>query len=1278
MGKDDTPEVGMLDSSNYWEWSTRMHDLLAYKGLALWLERDGDSIPAGQPELRQQDRKALALIRSHVSVALLPYLADKTCARTAWGQLALLQRSTLNAKKSLLEDQLLTLKKLASEDVQAYVGRAQKIQLELRSTGENPSEERVIRCVLRGLPEEFANVRDMMLYQVGTLSLPNVTANLMLAEEQIGKKQLEESTALKAVKNFDRSKVKCFRCHKRGHFKRDCPLGKRFRESSGAVSLTAVAGLAGGGTGDSGSFKWVLDSGATHHILSEPWRAGKIQPSGARVKMVNGDDIPASGVCVIDMETQVGNKTVELHLSDVLVVPGAPYNLLSLNAMMKKGAGVQTHPDGTVVISKPDRGIVGVAHMKRGLPILACSQSKTPQHGGGYAALVCSKEEVWHGRLGHVSYRAMMDMKRHDMVDGFDVDVGRLEAQAKKPCGVCYGAKQVRDPHPDSDSRANRQLELVHTDLMGPFNPKSAGGNAYLLTAIDDFSGFATIRPLEHKSQATTELKKILLMWECATDKKVKTIRSDRGGEYQELDTWCADHGVRREKSCSYTPQQNGRAERFNRTLMERTRAMLLAADMHKNLWAEATATATRVYNVSPRLQTRKTPWELFYGVKPDISYLRTFGCEVWSQPPEVHRKKLDGKSQKGKFLGFEEGTKGWRILLKTGQIVVRRNCRFFEAMGKADSDRIEEDQTGTDHGAGAEVQTDNEDEDIATVAQPGDQEPQAAPPAEQAQPAAKRQLPQRERAPSKRLMDAYALMAQEDGLLDEPVSLDQALQQPDSAKWRKAADEELSSLRAHGVYELVKKPQGVQPLENKWVLKRKRGKDGSVERYKARLVAKGFRQREGIDYNEVFAPVARHVTLRVLLAIVATQDLELEQIDVKTAFLNGDLEEEIYMKQPAGYNWGENIVLKLKKALYGLKQAARAWNIRLTEVLKAHGFEVSLADPSFFMLRRGGRRSYILIYVDDGLIAGNKDDVEHIIKIVEKEFELRRLGAAAFFLGMEIIRDRAMRQIILTQRKYVLTILEKMRMGDTKPRATPMECNAKISKEGGDWMEQQHVYAETVGMLMYLATCTRPDLAYSVGVLARFMARPRVEHWRRLKAVVQYLKGTAHLGLLYGPEATEVEGYSDSDYAADVDTRRSTTGYVFCFSGGAISWNSKLQSTVAASSTEAEYMAESATTKEALWIKKLMAAFTEVQGAMQLYCDNQGALALLKNPISHSRAKHIDVHHHFARERVERGEVSFQYCSTADMLADMFTKALPRPKFQEHRAKLGLVELKV
>jgi hypothetical protein len=226
--------------------------------------------------------------------------------------------------------------------------------------------------------------------------------------------------------------------------------------------------------------------------------------------------------------------------------------------------------------------------------------------------------------------------------------------------------------------------------------------------------------------------------------------------------------------------------------------------------------------------------------------------------------------------------------------------------------------------------------------------------------------------------------------------------------------------------------------------------------------------------------------------------------------------------------------------------------------------------------------------------------------------------------------------------------------------------------------MEQPHVYAEAVGMLMYLATCTRPDLAYSVGVLARYMARPRVEHWRRLKSVVQYLKGMTQLGLCYGPDAAEPQGYSDADYAADMDTRRSTTGYVFCFAGGAIAWNSKLQSTVAASSTEAEYMAEAATIKEALWLKKLMAAFNEAQGTMQLYCDNQGAIALLKNPTSHSRAKHIDVHHHFARERVARGEVSFQYCPTADMLADMLTKALPRPKFQEHRVKLGLVELKM
>ena len=474
------------------------------------------------------------------------------------------------------------------------------------------------------------------------------------------------------------------------------------------------------------------------------------------------------------------------------------------------------------------------------------------------------------------------------------------------------------------------------------------------------------------------------------------------------------------------------------------------------------------------------------------------------------------------------------------------------------------------------------------------------------------------------------------------------------------------------GVYSLVERKKDMRPLKCKWVLKRKRAADGSIERYKARLVAKGFSQRKGIDYDEVFAPVARHATLRTLLAICAHDDLEIEQIDVKTAFLNGELQEDIYMDAPEGYDFGGKIML-LHRALYGLKQAARAWNEKLTAFLQEHGFETSEADPSLFTLTQGGNKAYLLIYVDDALICGSKRIVDGVVDMLGDAFKIRKLGPASYFLGMEITRDRGMRQLELSQAKYTTTILQQFNMEDAKPRSVPMDANTKLCKEGDDFMDDAGPYAELLGMLLYLSTCTRPDIAFSVGMLARFMSHPREEHFAYAKGILHYLRSTAARGIKFKDDDVTLKGYCDSDYAADPDKRRSTGGYVFIITGGAISWASKLLPTVATSTLEAEYMSAAWAAKEALWLRKLMATFEGKVQPCKLFCDNQGALALMRNPTCHQRAKHIDVGHHFIRERVARGEISVEYCPTSDMVADVLTKALVKSKHDKCAQALGL-----
>jgi hypothetical protein len=459
-------------------------------------------------------------------------------------------------------------------------------------------------------------------------------------------------------------------------------------------------------------------------------------------------------------------------------------------------------------------------------------------------------------------------------------------------------------------------------------------------------------------------------------------------------------------------------------------------------------------------------------------------------------------------------------------------------------------------------------------------------------------------------------------------------------------------------------------------VFKIKRDAQGNIERYKARLVAKGFMQREGVDFTEVFAPVSKHTTLRVLLSQVAKEAMHLHQLDVKTAFLNGELEEDIYMKQPPGYEQGgPHMVCHLHKALYGLRQAPRMWYAKLKSELEKIGFKASEADAGLFILEHCSNKVYLLVYVDDMLIA-SKDltGVEHVKTTIGSIFKVRDLGEAKFFLGMEVSRDHKLSTIKLSQSKLTSEIVSRYGMTESKSRSTPISTGICLSKKGTELDKTRFPFTELVGSLLYLAACTRPDISQAVGVLSRYMAHPTEQHWNIAKDVLRYLLNTQNVGIVFQQSGCYLHGYCDADFAGDVDTRRSTTAYVFVLNGGAISWSSKLQATVAVSTAEAEYMSAASAVKEALWLRKLMVDFGfDYTAPVLISCDNQAALKLLVNPVVSARSKHIDVLHHFARERVARKEVSFVYCKTGDMIADCLTKPLPRDKLLKCCEGMGL-----
>ena len=507
----------------------------------------------------------------------------------------------------------------------------------------------------------------------------------------------------------------------------------------------------------------------------------------------------------------------------------------------------------------------------------------------------------------------------------------------------------------------------------------------------------------------------------------------------------------------------------------------------------------------------------------------------------------------------------------------------------------------------------------------------------------------------------------------EEPTSYQEAMDGPDADLWRTAMDEEINALAANNTWELASPPPGVKVIPTKWVYKIKTDAFGNIERYKARLVVKGYRQIEGIDYDEVFAPVSKYATLRAVLAVAAARDYEIHQVDIKNAFVQGDLKEEVWIGQPEGYTTNPGLACRLIKALYGLKQAPRTWHNRLHEELIAMGFTSSEADASLYAHQT--EEAFITVYVDDILVIAKGTALAISIKErLKKAFNARDLGEANYYLGMSITRDRMEKSIKITHEKMINDLASRFNLAECKPREIPMSLATRLTKGEGDPLDiNVYPYSSLVGALLYLSVTTRPDIAFAVGALSRFMSCPTTVHWGVAKGVLRYLVDKAALGITFRGSGTTLVGLCDSDYAADPDTRRSTTGYVFTLNGGAITWSSKRQPTIAASTTEAEYMAAAAAVKEALWLRKVMTTLNVETGVINLYSDNQGAIKLLRNPISSMRSKHIDVMHHFARERVVRGEVAFHFVPTDKNIADALTKPLAASKSAVCRIGMGM-----
>jgi hypothetical protein len=487
---------------------------------------------------------------------------------------------------------------------------------------------------------------------------------------------------------------------------------------------------------------------------------------------------------------------------------------------------------------------------------------------------------------------------------------------------------------------------------------------------------------------------------------------------------------------------------------------------------------------------------------------------------------------------------------------------------------------------------------------------------------------------------------------------------------------EELTSIEENGTWRLCELPNGHRPIGLKWVFKLKRNPSGEIVKHKARLVAKGYVQRKGKDFEEAFAPVARLESVRLLIAMAAQYAWKIHQMDVKSAFLNGDLTEEVYVSQPPGYevDGQASKVYKLKKALYGLRQAPRAWNSKLDKTLSDLAFERCPSEAGLYRKKVKDSILIVGVYVDDLVITGaDNKEIDDFKKQMKSKFSMTDLGLLSYYLGIEVKQSED--GITLCQSGYATRILERMGMRNCNSVHIPMEPRLKLSKDSQSDTVDPTEYRSVVGSLRYLLH-TRPDLNYAVGYVSRFMEKPTKEHMMAIKQILRYVKGTINLGCNYRRLSSKPSllGYSDSDHAGDIDDRKSTTGVLYYFGHCPISWVSQKQKIVAQSSCEAEYVAAACAASQGVWLARLV---EELLGSgsvkFTIRIDNQSAISLCKNPVFHDRTKHIDVRYHFARSCVEQGKLEVEHVRTNEQHADILTKALARFRFQELKEKIGM-----
>ncbi|OXA40185.1 Copia protein [Folsomia candida] len=1045
----------------------------------------------------------------------------------------------------------------------------------------------------------------------------------------------------------------------------------------------------GGHEMEEGSTRWISDSGASFHITGrKDWLTDyKEFKNPIPVSITDNSSIRALGKGTVQVEAWVQGEWYPISIHNAHYIPGA-VNLFSEGIMDQKGFKIVKENGKTTYYFKGQQG--PQAWWLNGNYVMGFRVPKN----SAYSATI-NKTKLWHERLAHVNMGYIKNAVKVGAVEGIKME----DLASDFHCSDCHLGKETRQPFPEREKNKNLQPgDVIHADLSGKDSTTSLQGSNYFLLLKDEKTGFRQVCFLKKKSDAAANIINFLKMFKNQTSKNIKIFKSDNGGEFmcRELQDYFRDQGILHQTSAPRCPETNGLIERDMRTVKEASKTMIIKAGQSPGMWEEAVGFAVYILNRLPnRNSPNCTPFEQVFGWPPDLSHVRTFGCTAYAQIPEEDRDPSDPKARIGKLVGYGTFGRKFKVYIpEKRKVVPARNVSFLEDGGVRTSYEVEEDDAK--HENEQQQQQEEQQEKIHDASSQSTSSHTTKPDEEEVfmdaddegETTILVETPEGnyEYDPDKKKIEIPSRKLRSKDMIKPPKkyqsfvassptiprNYEDAISQPEGEKWMEAMKTEMRSLEGNRTWKYVPRPRHAKVLEPKWVFSIKKNMNGEIERFKARLVVRGYRQQFGVDYQETFSTVARFESIRFILAFTAADGWKYKQFDVKTAYLNGVLDEEIFMSQPEGFEIdGDDLVCLLLKSLYGLKQSSRCWNRTFSDFLKSIGLFPTHSDPCVFIGVIFGFIVIVVLYVDDGIVTSKSElAIAFVVDAMKKAFEITRKDLEVF-VGIEITIEGG--TMTLAQHQYTEALLEKYDITERRTASVPMKQNLDLVK--AENCDTAYPYQELIGSLLFLARVTRPDIAYAVTKLSQFNTCYDKTHWDAAQDVLLYLRRTGTLGIQYECNSEFViSAYTDSDFAGDKNDRKSTTGFATFVNDSLITWCSQKQDVVTLSSTEAEYTALCAGAKEVAWLRK----FAEEIGREQeepttIMVDNTSAIRLVDNPEFHKRTKHVDVKYHYTRQLAEEKKVEVVYTPTQDQKADILTKPLGKSKHADMVEKIGL-----